>query len=133
MADKLPPTILIAEDEPHIVESLTFLFEQKGYSVLTASDGADTLRVLRSRRPDLVILDVMMHHHTGFDVLRILRSEPAIAATKVLMLTAKGQNAERRLAQDLGADAFVAKPFSNRELVATAEALLQTKTRPATS
>jgi len=120
----VPRTVLIAEDEPHIVESLTFLFQQKGYEVLAATDGADSLRKIRARRPDLVILDVMMNHHNGFEVLRILRGEPEIASTKVLMLTAKGQNSDRRLAQELGADAFVAKPFANREVMSTAEALL---------
>ena len=117
-------TILIAEDEPYIVESLTFLFERQGYTVVSAADGAETLRKLRGRRPALVILDVMMRVHTGFDILRILRAEPGIAQTKVLMLTAKGQDADRQLAMKLGADRYIAKPFSNKEVVETVEALL---------
>jgi len=122
----LPHTILIGEDEPYIVESLTFLLERQGHNVLTAKDGAETLRLLRARRPELLILDIMMEHYNGFEILKILRAEPEIANTRVLMLTAKGQEADRHLAMELGADRYIAKPFSNKDVVAAVESLLET-------
>lgn len=118
------PTILIAEDEPFILESLCFLLERRGYTVVTAVDSADALRKIRGRRPALVVLDIMMPHFTGFDLLKILRADPAIAATKVLVLTAKGQDADRRLAMELGADRYITKPFANKDVVETVDRLL---------
>ncbi|MGI9521670.1 MAG: response regulator transcription factor [Hyphomicrobiaceae bacterium] len=117
-------TILIAEDEPFIVESLTFLFERAGYRVVSAEDGRSTLHMIRSVAPDLIVLDAMMRFATGFDVLKSLRNDSSITQPKVLMLTAKGQKADRQLALDLGADDYIAKPFSNRDVLATVSRLL---------
>ncbi len=120
----MPSTILIGEDEPFIVESLTFLLEGQGHKVVTAFDGEETLKVLRARRPDLLILDVMMKHYTGFDILNILRQDADLSATKVLMLTAKGQESDRQLAIELGANHYIAKPFSNKDVLAAVSNLL---------
>ncbi|SET52825.1 response regulator transcription factor [Oceanicella actignis] len=111
-------TILIAEDEPHIVESLRFLLEREGYRVSAAGDGEAALRLAAATRPSLLILDVMLPRMNGFEVLRRLRADAALRGTPVLMLTAKGQSHDRRTAQEIGADAFITKPFSNSDVVA---------------
>ncbi|HKK35294.1 MAG TPA: response regulator [Paracoccaceae bacterium] len=109
--------VLIAEDEPHIVESLRFLLRREGYAVDEAVDGETAVARLFETPADLMILDVMLPRLNGFDVLRRLRADPTLAATPVLMLTAKGQAQDRRTAEDLGVDAFITKPFSNRDVV----------------
>lgn len=113
----LRPLVLIAEDEPYIAESLGFLMEQAGLSVMVVSDGAAALPAIRSRRPAVVILDVMMPKANGLDVLREIRASPDLAGTPVMVLTARGQENDRQAAMSLGADAFVTKPFSNRDVV----------------
>jgi len=117
-------TVLVAEDEPHILESLTFLLKRAGYEVESVRDGAAAVEAAVAGRPDLVILDVMMPSLDGFEVLRRIRATPGLGRLPVLALTAKGQDADRRRMLDLGADEFVTKPFSNRELVARIDALL---------
>lgn len=109
--------VLIAEDEPHIVESLRFLLRREGYAVDEAVDGESAVERLSAAPADLMILDVMLPRLNGFEVLRRLRADPILAATPVVMLTAKGQAQDRRTAQDLGVDAFITKPFSNRDVV----------------
>lgn len=109
--------VLIAEDEPHIVESLRFILKREGYDVSDAGDGEAACRALKRSRPDLVILDVMLPRLNGFEVLRRLRADPALDGLPVIMLTAKGQTQDRRTAEDIGADVFITKPFSNRDVV----------------
>ena len=109
--------VLIAEDEPHIVESLRFLLSREGFSVAEAADGEAACLSIAETRPDLVILDVMLPRLNGFEVLRRIREAPQGAALPVIMLTAKGQAQDRRTAEDIGADAFITKPFSNRDVV----------------
>lgn len=109
--------VLIAEDEPHIVESLRFILMREGYHVADAGDGEAACRSIERERPDLVILDVMLPRLNGFEVLRRVRADPRLAGLPVIMLTAKGQAQDRRTAQDIGADAFITKPFSNRDVV----------------
>jgi len=116
--------ILIAEDEPFIVESLTFLLERQGYDVRSVRDGAVALEELSSEPPDLLILDTMIPSENGFDVLRQLRQMPHGGAVPVLVLTAKGQESDRRQMLSLGADEFVTKPFSNQDLLARVDRLL---------
>jgi DNA-binding response OmpR family regulator len=116
--------VLIAEDEPNILESLRFLLEHAGLRIATAHDGAQAIRSIQELRPALVVLDVTMQHHSGFEVLKRVRADPELSATKVLILTAKGQEADRRTSSDLGADRFITKPFSNKELVAQVRELL---------
>ncbi len=117
-------TVLVAEDEPNIVDSLCFLMKQAGFSVLVARDGDAVLRTMESRVPDLVLLDVMLPRRDGYAVCRAIRDNPAWREVKVIMLTAKGRELDRRKGLELGADDYVTKPFSNREIVERAHRLL---------
>ncbi len=110
--------VLIAEDEPHIVESLSFVLQREGFAVVSVLDGEAALRHLRSHAPDLVILDLMLPRMNGFEVLKAVKSDPTLQAIPVLILTAKGQAHDRRMAEEIGADSFMTKPFSNRDIVA---------------
>jgi DNA-binding response OmpR family regulator len=116
--------VLIADDEPNIVISLEFLFRREGFEVTVARDGEETLGAIRSEHPDLVVLDVMMPKLDGFAVLEAVRADPTLAGTRVLMLTAKGREAEQKKGLALGADAYLPKPFSTHALVAKARELL---------
>jgi DNA-binding response OmpR family regulator len=116
--------ILIVDDEPNIVISLEFLMMREGHEVRVARDGEAGLAAVRTHRPDLVVLDVMMPKLDGFAVLEAVRSDPSLAATRVLMLTAKGREAEQKKGLALGADAYMSKPFSTRELVDKVKELL---------
>jgi DNA-binding response OmpR family regulator len=110
--------VLIADDEPNIVASLEFLMEQAGYEVKVAASGQEALELVASFRPDLVLLDVMMPGKNGYEVCQSLKSDPATRAVKVIMLSAKGRDIEVAKGLELGADAYVTKPFSTRDLVA---------------
>ena len=116
--------VLIADDEPNIVISLEFLMKREGHEVSIARDGQQALDAIRAQRPDLVLLDVMMPFKNGFEVLQELRADEAIAGTKVLMLTAKGRETEVTKGLAMGADAYMTKPFSTKELVTKVKALL---------
>ncbi len=109
--------VLIAEDEPHIVESLSFVLQRSGYEVSSVLDGESAMTRLRSDPPDMVILDVMLPKLNGFEVLKRLKSDPALRSIPVIILTAKGQSQDRRMAEEIGVDGFMTKPFSNREIV----------------
>lgn len=110
-------TVLIAEDEQNIAESLIFVLERAGCTVLHAADGEAALARALEERPDVLVLDVMLPTLNGFDVLKTIRADDALHGLPILMLTAKGQNQDRETADALGADAFVTKPFSNAEIV----------------
>lgn len=116
--------VLIADDEPNIVTSLEFLMAKGGYEVKVARNGEEALALVESFRPDLVLLDVMMPRHSGYEVCQHVRSRPELAHIKIVILSAKGREAEVDKGLALGADAYVTKPFSNRELVARVGALL---------
>jgi DNA-binding response OmpR family regulator len=116
--------VLIADDEPNIVASLEFLMEQAGCEVKVASDGAAALVLAATFRPDLVLLDVMMPVKNGYEVCQSLKSDPATRGVKVVLLSAKGRDVEVAKGLELGADAYVTKPFSTRELVAKVKELL---------
>ncbi len=120
-------TVLIAEDEPYIVQSLSFLLEKEGLDVSVASDGRQTLDMLRASPPDILLLDLMMEHLTGFDVLKIVREEPELKQIKVLVLSAKGQENDRRRVMSLGADKFITKPYANQDVVTSVLNLLDGK------
>ncbi len=109
--------VLIAEDEPHIVESLSFVLQRKGYEVEAVFDGETALAQLRNRRPDVMILDVMLPRVNGFEVLKQVKSDAALHSVPVIILTAKGQAQDRRMAEEIGADGFMTKPFSNQEVI----------------
>ena len=109
--------VLIAEDEPNLVESLSFILSREGCVVSAVFDGESVLERLRSDRPDVLVLDVMLPLRTGFEVLKLIKTDPGLRGIPVMVLTAKGQERDRRTAEDLGADAFVTKPFSNQDVV----------------
>ena len=117
--------VLIAEDEPNIVASLEFLLQQSAYEVRVARDGEEALRLAESFVPDLVLLDVMMPARNGFEVCRAIRQNPALRSVKILMLTARGRDVERDWGLGLGADGYVTKPFSTKELLASVKGLLR--------
>lgn len=109
--------ILIADDEPNIVISLEFLMKREGYEVLIANDGEEAVQRIRADMPDLVLLDVMMPKKSGFEVCQEVKSTPELQSTRILMLTAKGRDTEVAKGLALGADAYMTKPFSTKELV----------------
>ncbi|MBK7514198.1 MAG: response regulator [Betaproteobacteria bacterium] len=117
--------ILIADDEPNILISLEFLMKREGYEVHLARDGQEALDALRRERPRLVLLDVMMPKKTGFEVCQEVRNDDAIRATLILMLTAKGRETDVVKGLALGADAYMTKPFSTRELVQKVRSMLE--------
>ncbi len=117
--------ILIVDDEPNIVIPLEFLMKREGYDVETAGDGEAALRAVAERQPDLVILDVMLPRMNGFEVCRELRRDPRSQGLKILMLSAKGRESEVAKGLDVGADAYVTKPFSTRELMARIRELVR--------
>lgn len=120
----MPRRILIADDEPNIVTSLEFLMRNCDYEVRVARDGEEALRVAESFRPDVLLLDVAMPLCDGFEVCRRIRGNPATAGVKILMLTAHGRPAQMERGLALGADAYITKPFSNKELVARVRGLV---------
>lgn len=116
--------IIIVEDEPNIAESLIFILSRAGFDVHWVPDGGEAIFEIQNRRPNLVILDVMLPGRTGLEILRDMRKAPAISATPVLMLSAKGQAHDQELARATGADDYIVKPFSNDEVVARVKSLL---------
>ncbi len=124
MTKTMAKKVLIADDEQNIVISLEFLLRREGFEVFVASDGEEALIKLRAEKPDLVLLDVMMPKMNGFDVCQAIRADPNLADMRVLMLTAKGREAEVSKGLGLGADAYMTKPFSTKELVVQVRALL---------
>lgn len=116
--------ILVADDEPNIVAALEFMLRRAGYDVAVARTGEEALRQVAERPPDLVLLDVMMPAVSGFEVCERIRQRPEWAGVKVIMLSARGREAETRRGLEAGADLYVVKPFSTRELMQKIEGLL---------
>lgn len=116
--------ILIVDDEPNIVMSLEFLLKKEGFEIDTAGDGDEALEKVHSFTPDLVLLDVMMPKKSGFEVCEILRADAALTNLRIIMLTAKGRDTEQAKGLALGADAYMLKPFSTKDLVARIRELL---------
>ncbi|MDE0850200.1 response regulator [Yoonia sp.] len=108
--------VLLIEDEPNIIEAISFILSRDGWTVHTHEDGETAMAKVRARPPDLIILDVMLPGRSGFDILRDLREDPAFKTLPVMMLTARGQAKDRDLALRLGANHFMTKPFSNQEV-----------------
>ncbi|OUS14291.1 two-component system response regulator [Rhodospirillales bacterium 47_12_T64] len=113
----MPHTVLVVEDEPHIVDSLSFLMKRAGFEVFIARDGDAALRMVESRPPDLMLLDIMLPRRDGFDVLKTVRSNQAWRDMRIILLTAKGRDVDRLKGMELGADDFVTKPFSTKDVV----------------
>ena len=109
--------VLLAEDEPNIVESLTFLLERAGFEVTVSTNGRHAIDAALAGAPDVLILDVMLPELDGYEILRQLRADRRTASLPVLMLTAKGQRQDRETALACGADLFITKPFANAEIV----------------
>ena len=109
--------LLVADDEPNIVISLEYLMKREGYDVLVATDGNQALETIQREKPALVLLDVMMPGKTGFEVCQAVRADPALEGVRILMLTAKGRDTDVSKGLALGANAYMTKPFSTRELV----------------
>jgi DNA-binding response OmpR family regulator len=117
--------ILIADDEPNIVAALEFLLQQGGYEVHVARNGEEALKLVEAQVPDLVLLDVMMPIRSGYEVCARIRERAGWRNIKVVMLSAKGREAEVNKGLAMGADLYVTKPFSTRELMAKIKALLE--------
>ena len=110
-------TITIIEDEPFIIEALSFILEKEGFIVKSISDGAKAIEFVKDTNPDLVILDIMLPNVSGMKILEDIRSTKLIAELPVLMITAQGQKKDPRAAEDAGVNEFMTKPFDNAELI----------------
>ncbi len=122
--ERMSRRILIVDDEPNIVTSLEFLMRGDDYEVRVARNGEEALQLAESFRPDVVLLDVMMPHRSGFEVCQKIRENPVLGDVKIVMLTAKGRDVEKEKGLDLGANAYITKPFSTKELMNTVRGLL---------
>lgn len=109
--------VLIIEDEPNIIEAISFILTRDGWQVDTHSNGHDAVAVVRARAPDLVILDVMLPGRSGYDILTDLRALPETQNLPILILTARGQARDREMAEKAGASRFMTKPFSNADVI----------------
>ncbi len=116
--------MLVVDDEPNIVLSLEFLMEQAGFEVRVARDGEQALGAMREKRPDLILLDVMIPRGDGYSICKAVRANPAWRDVRIVMLTAKGRDSEREKGIALGADDYITKPFSTREVVDRVKELL---------
>lgn len=117
--------VLLIEDEPNIIEAISFILSRDGWTVHTHSDGETALNKVISYPPHLIILDVMLPGRSGFDILSDIRAAEQTAAIPVMMLTARGQEKDRALADRLGANHFMTKPFSNYEVRDTVRSLME--------
>lgn len=117
--------ILIVDDEEHIVELIKFNLEANGYKTITASNGLEALELAKNEKPDLVLLDIMLPGLNGNDVCKEIRKDTEISTMPIIMITAKGEELDRILGLELGADDYVTKPFSVRELMARIKAVLR--------
>lgn len=121
----MPSRILVVDDDKSIIKVLTAYLEQSGYQVFPAYDGEMALHVLRRERPDLVILDVMMPRRDGWEVINLVRADPSLAATPIILLTARVEDTDKIVGLELGADDYITKPFNGREVLARVKALLR--------
>ncbi|MBP2684476.1 MAG: phoP [Deltaproteobacteria bacterium] len=126
----MPKTILVVEDEKEIRDLLAHCLHKEGYTPILAPDGETALAKARKEKPDLVLLDILLPKADGLEVLRGIRSSPGIEGTPVVMLTAKGDETDRVVGLELGADDYITKPFSPREVVARIKAVFR-RSRPA--
>jgi len=116
--------VLVADDEPYILRSLAFVLEKEGYSYTVAKDGLETLAKARKLQPAVLFLDIMMPKKGGFDVCKELKADPKLRKTHIIMLTAKGQEDDKDRGLASGADEYMTKPFSPRQVVARLKELL---------
>jgi len=117
-------SVLVVENEPNIILSLEFLVKEAGYDVRVARDGEEALMAVAEDRPDVVILDVMIPKRDGYDVCQTIRANPAWKDMRIIMLTARGRESEKEKGLALGADDYIIKPFSTRELTTKLKQIL---------
>jgi two-component system alkaline phosphatase synthesis response regulator PhoP len=117
--------ILVVDDDKSIVKVLAGYLEQSGYQVITAYDGDSALHALRRERPDLILLDLMMPNHDGWEVTQIVRADRTLASTPIIMITARIEDTDKIVGLELGADDYIPKPFNPREVVARVKSLLR--------
>jgi len=117
--------VLVIEDDPDILEVLDYNLTEKGHKVTLTSKGQDGIRIAKDQKPDLVLLDLMLPDIPGTDVCRAIKSDPALANVRVMMLTAKGEEIDRVVGFEIGADDYVTKPFSVRELLLRIQAIVR--------
>lgn len=120
----MPKTIVIADDEPHVLRSLEFILKKQGYKVITAINGEDALEKIHSNNPDLVFLDIQMPKMDGNTVLRNLRDDVNYQDLYIVMITAKGQEADRLNSLESGANEYITKPYSPRKLIGRVKEIL---------
>ena len=116
--------IVIADDEPHVVRALSFVLTKEGFSVAAATNGEDALAKIREERPRLVFLDLVMPKRTGVEVCKVVKADPELKHIHIIILTCKGQELDRQNSFIAGADEFMTKPFSPREVVTRVRTLL---------
>ncbi|MEM7205046.1 MAG: response regulator [Planctomycetota bacterium] len=116
--------VLVVDDEPFICRSLSFVLRKERYEVLEARNGEEALTLIREHRPDLVFLDVMMPKLNGFEVTQRVKADPELRETKIILLTAKGQESDRATGEAAGADDYMTKPFSPSKLLERARTIL---------
>ena len=121
------PRILIVDDEPNIVLALELLMKREGYEIRTVGDGERAVEAAETFRPDLILLDVMMPRMDGFEVCQRIRADASLKGISIVMLTAKGREVEREKGLALGADLYITKPFSTREVVRKVKEMLASK------
>jgi len=121
-------TVLVVDDDHEVTRLMCGYLENAGYEVLEAYDGETALHILRRERPDLVLLDLMLPDRDGWDITRIVRGDPSLAATPIIMLTARVTDTDKILGLELGADDYVTKPYNPREVVARVRARLRSQT-----
>ena len=121
----MPKEILIVEDEPGVVVALQFLLQQQGHKVLVAERGEDALDLIYKHNPDLLLLDIMLPGISGWEVCEVIRLNPDYRDIKIVFLTARGDESEIARGLAMGADAYITKPFSNEQLIARVNAILE--------
>ncbi|TVQ81343.1 MAG: response regulator [Flavobacteriales bacterium] len=119
--------ILIVDDEPSILMSLDFLFRKKGYEVFIARDGREAIDLLNNHQPDLTILDIMMPEVDGYEVCAYIRKTQALSNSGIIFLSAKSKKSDMEKGLELGADAYITKPFSNKNLMENVQNIIQSK------
>ena len=120
----MPKKVLVCDDEPYIVESVSYVVRKAGYEVVVAEDGREALELAVREKPDLIFLDIMMPHVSGYEVCKRIKQDAAVANTYIVMLTARGQEEDERQALECGANEFMTKPFSPRKMKAKLLAIL---------
>lgn len=126
----MPIKVLIVDDEKDILDLVRYHLEKAGFQCLVGTDGSTALRLMREQRPDLLILDLMLPGLDGLEICRLLRRDPATARLPIIMLTAKAEEVDRVVGLEVGADDYVVKPFSPRELVARVKTILRRAQEP---